>query len=243
MKHVFRFFGKLTDQQSPFVWEITDDENHHLQKVIKLKVGDALEVQNLEGHWSKAIISEILKTKTIAHAMSVEKQSALSSSVHVVLGALKPADLDDVLPSLVELGVTKISLFLAGQDSKHRVSEKNQERWQRILLNAAKQCKRAGIPKLTSYNSLSDLLDKSNFTNEIKVVFDPSAKKSVSQLIPSEISQGLCIAIGSEAGFSEKEVKLLHSYGFQGVQCGPFILRGLTAAILAGSLGLSVLKS
>jgi 16S rRNA (uracil1498-N3)-methyltransferase len=234
MKHVFRFFGQIISTQPHVVWEINADENHHLQKVLKLKVGDLVEVQNFDGQWSSGKIASLSKDQTEVVSDTLKKQPPAFTSLRIMLGALKPTDLDDVLPSLVELGVSEIVIFLAGQDSKVRVSEKNQARWQRILVGAAKQCKRAGIPKITCFDSLSESLESLSFNNFTKILLDPFSDKAVSELKP--LKGNICFAIGSEAGFNQEELEALRQSGFHGANCGPYILRGFTAAILAASL-------
>lgn len=236
MKHAFRFWGKLVATTPEVVWQLDADEVKQVSKVLRLKVGDLIEVQSPDGAWSQAFIAELDANHCSAKGKSLERQVPAQRFIRIISGILKPADVDVVLPSLVELGVAEIHLFLTEGAAKHRLSDKHHERWQRILRAASKQCKRAGVPLLLTYESLPALLQSDFYKDDQKLALDPDSALALSEVVREGGETAVSVVIGSEAGLSNAETASLYEHGFSGVHCGPYILRGLTAAILAGTL-------
>ena len=59
MKHRFRFLGQYAQSKEDFIWTITESELHHLHSVLRLSVGDIIEVFDGHGFYSLAEIKEI----------------------------------------------------------------------------------------------------------------------------------------------------------------------------------------
>ncbi|MEY3015729.1 MAG: hypothetical protein RJB19_41, partial [Pseudomonadota bacterium] len=82
-------------------------------------------------------------------------------------------------------------------------------------------------------NQLMTVLPVNSFEAALSVVgstawlLDPFADQSLST---APLTQDITLAIGPEAGWSDEEEALAKQAGFQGVRCGPRILRTETAA-------------
>ncbi len=236
MKHAFRFWGKLISTAPEVVWQLDADEVKQVGKVLRCKVGDLIEVQSYDGVWSRAHITTLDASQCLAKSDGIQRQRSAQRYLRIISGILKPSDVDVLLPSLVELGVAEIHLFLSDGSAKHRLTQKHQERWIRILRSASKQCKRAGVPLLKAYESLDGLLQSDFYRNDRRFVLDPNSSLALHEVIQETGESAVTVVIGSEAGLSATETSQLHKRDFSGINCGPYILRGLTAAILAGSL-------
>ena len=235
MKHLFRFYGK---QVSDRRWEIAADESQHLAKVLRLNAGDTIEVFDGAGRYAVGVIQTISKKSTIVETPETLKLDQEKPKLIVCLGALKPASMDKVLAPLVELGVDKLVVYLQGQTQKSRIQTKVLERWNRIILSSCKQSKRNFLPEVVVYSNLEEALNhecdslsqdlfKAQFSESgLAFPFDKSAKDYFN----------LFYVVGSEAGFSDLEMKLLKDRNFFQISLSINILTAYTATIAATAL-------
>ena len=163
MRHVFRFLGRPTEEDR---WVLTDEENHHLSKVLRLEVGDTVEVCNGEGLWASCLIEHIGKNETrlcvvrsSTGDLAVYQESPPNLRIVLCIGALKPGSLDEILPHLIELGVDAIHLFHQPGSAKSRLADKATLRWERLIHQSVKQCKRSWIPQVKTHEDLQRLLE------------------------------------------------------------------------------------
>jgi 16S rRNA (uracil1498-N3)-methyltransferase len=229
--HIFRFFAKKKDAN---VWELDSFEIEHAHKVLKLKPGTVVEVMNGVGEIAIGTIESISRAQVLVNL--TQSLEVTPKDIHhaVAIGALKPGDVDEILPALVELGLAEIHVFLQSDTAKYRTSEKSQERWQRVLSAAAKQCKATWLPELKSHDSLkSALVDLQSFTT--KLVLDPLGSKSLISAIERNIKP-TALVVGGERGLDSSEVALCKDYGFETVSFGKHILRAKTAAQAAAAV-------
>lgn len=234
MAHLFRFFAK---PHAEGVWTLGDQELEHVRKVLKIKVGNTVEVMNGEGAVGVGTVSDVHKDfiqVKVDHVTYCEKPTVKKA---LAFGALKPGDVDDLMADLVELGMDEIHIFQQEDTAKYRTSERPRERWERILLSATKQSKRAWLPKVYVHESLKTmLLELKRF--EARLVMDVAGSKSLLDFSPAKISS-IAAIIGGERGLSPSELDLCEQAGFTKTRMGLNILRAKTAAVaVAAVLGM-----
>jgi 16S rRNA (uracil1498-N3)-methyltransferase len=234
-KHRFRFIGHLDADGS---WHLSPEDAKHCQKVLRLEPGERIELTDGKGRWVEAEIDD-LSGKTIDLNVTAEHEdSAKKNRTSLILGALKPSSFDEILPSIVEIGIDDIHLFIAGQSEKKRLSEKLTERWQRIILSAVKQSKRSWVPTLNCYKDLSTCLKEMKPSGNCYLLH-PSANIHLIKA-PYHSNQSTYLFIGNEHGFNEKELAMLHESGCINVHIGGHILRATTACVAASSIASSL---
>jgi 16S rRNA (uracil1498-N3)-methyltransferase len=238
MKHIFRFLGEIIPEENQSIVE--QSEHHHLSKVLRLRLGDEIEVFNGLGSFALCKITEISKQKTKA-AISKTTVHSRPKPLELLLSALKPATFEDILPSLIELGVTKIDIFRGNHTAKKTLHSKFIDRWQRISITACKQSKQYWLPEIQIHSdleaALSHLTSKDVAADKPRFILDPDADETlISQLIGTRHLESPLITIGSESGLSSDESEYLKSHGFKPVTMGQNILRAQTAAVAAAAL-------
>lgn len=235
MKHCFRFLGELHKRETSYEWIIRGEELHHLSQVLRLSEGDIIEVFDGKGSYSKSKIQDI-KPKKFAKAVSetIEKEKPKEKKLGLALGAIKPKTLDELLPSLVEIGVDDINLFLQEKTPKFYFSEKNKERWNKIILNACKQSKRNFIPSLFLWSKHDDL--KTHLESNYQKLFMLAPGETSKLLSQDNFPPNICAIIGSESGFSIFDENFLATLDIQKISLGPHILRSFTASIAVASI-------
>lgn len=233
MQHKFRFIADREGESN--LWFIRDKECTHLLKVLRLQIGDEVEVFSLrEPVWGFGTIESIAKKEISVRTDKLYKVSTQSPKIAIALGALSQNLMSDILPCLTELGVDEIHIFLQDQLSKARVHERSQERWKQILHSSMKQCRRVLEPKLEVWKSLEACLE--GMSSDFSVYYmDSSASKALLEKSMTR-EENLCLFLGSEKGWSAQEYELLKTRNVQGLHMGPLILRSFTAIISAASL-------
>ena len=115
------------------------------------------------------------------------------------------------------------------------------QRWERISLDAARQCGRTAPLRIVGPLALSTLGDGELGPNDetaLRVVLSPSAPRSFGSLVERALAAShVVLAIGPEGGFSTEEVASLAQRGFHEAHLGARILRTETvAAAVLGAL-------
>lgn len=231
MTHIFRFIGELRPDQS---WRLSRDEAWHFAKVLRLQVGAQIEVMDGHGTWAPAMVQSATSSEVIAVTngpLSIEPVHAMQ--LCCAIGALKPGSIDDILAPMTELGIDVIHVFGQAGAAKWRLSDQALERWQRLLRQSAKQCKRAHLPRLEVHASIDNLPQY----HDIKIFLDADASEAITTVLPPAAQpESVLAVIGGEGGLSAAEIAALGSRGFKPAKLGPLILRAVTAAVATSTV-------
>ena len=235
-KHVFRLLG---ERQGPNQWFVSTEESNQGLRVLRLKDGDVFELFDGKGWVAEAIVSLVNK-KRLTFSIRSECYSAPSDlRLEVAIGALKKGSLEEVLPMLVELGVSAIFVFLQKGHESFRLELKQQARFDRIMVEAAKVSKRPYLPVMNYCASFDQFRQSVSLFEGVKITLDPSADISLAEI---SMESNCLICIGSEKGFSEDELTGLQSDGFLSVALGSEVLRAKTAALAAVAVCVSKIR-
>ncbi len=233
MAHTFRFLGN-PDKNNHKLWQLATSEIEHARKVLKIRVDDEIEVMNGTGTVGTGKVIESTKDAISVLVTDTKHFSRPQCSISLAIGALKSGDFDSVLADLIEIGVDEIHVFQQENTAKHRTSERSGERWERIILSAAKQSKRGWLPSLHVHDNLKHALDKLAVC-KTKLVLDPLGKVSLLEVAPS-IASSVGVVIGGEKGFSYGELEQCQMASFTSTKLGGSILRATTAAVAVAAV-------
>src|SRR5262249_38354959 len=109
-------------------------------------------------------------------------------------------------------------------------SGKRTDRWNRIIVEAAKQSKHYWLPRVEEPVSFQEILSSAA---KSKIMF---VEHGGGPLQPALAGSPVLYLVGPEGGWTEAEVKSAESYGFGLVSLGARILKSETAAIVGGAL-------
>ena len=209
------------------------EETRHLRDVLRLSEGANINIFDGAGKEFLCEIETIARKesvlKIIKEVAPVSPESELDLTLAVAL--LKGEKFDLVLQKAVELGVTKfIPMNTKRSDVKLKDSEKKTGRWQKIALEAAKQCGRAKLMQI----ELPQEFTKSIKSSEgAKVLFSERNGTVFANLKPDK---KITAFIGPEGGWDDSELEFAASNGCQIITLGGRILRAETAVITIASL-------
>ena len=226
MSHRFRFIGTEVSGQ----WQLGEEETLHLAKVLKLTVGTEVEVTDGKGGWCLGVVAAIKNKSTLIDAIESYLEPEPKTFVTLAVGALKPGSIDDILPAAVELGADRIVVFQNAGTAKFRLQDSVAARWQRIVHQSIKQCKRARIPEVVVSDSVEALI-KEHWRKDsgLGLVLDATGERPLHEFLSASQAKELMVVIGSEKGLESREISELVAAGFLTAKLGSNILRAVTA--------------
>ncbi|MEO1320085.1 MAG: 16S rRNA (uracil(1498)-N(3))-methyltransferase [Pseudomonadota bacterium] len=209
---------------------------HYLGRVLRARVGDAVQVFNGDGREFAAAITQITRD---AVALAVHESVAAAPEPRVAITLLQALSrnekMDLAIQKAVELGVHSIRP-VAVERSVMRLDDvrtiRRTEHWQQVAIHAAQQCGRAVVPAVHAPVALGAALDASADVG-FGIVADPEATQSLGQCL-DEAGDGVDAArilVGPEGGLTEGEIALATRSGLHAVRAGPRVLRTETAAL------------
>lgn len=217
---------------------IVDEDVKHISKVLRLEIGDEIEVSDGQENLYIGEILEINKNKVIAK-IKTEWLSTTESNINITLfqSIPKSTKMDWIVQKATELGVKSIvpvsSERTIVQFGNSKDAEKKRERWEKIALEAAKQSKRGVVPTVEQPIAFKESLSmgKSNDLNILAYEKESNIglKKILNQFGEENPIKNIGIWIGPEGGFDDKEISLLEKFKFETITLGPRILRTETA--------------
>lgn len=222
---------------------IEDEDVKHIYKVLRLKEGDKVNINNCNGEEYLGEIESITKTKVeIKFLEKLDLNNESPIDVYLYQGFPKATKMDLIAQKCTELGVKEITPVITervtsslGEINKDK---KKVERWNRISFEACKQSKRTLIPKVNDLISFEELLDALKDMDLIVVPYENAENYGIKQMIKNlhkEVKK-VAVVIGPEGGFEEEEINRLKELGGNIVTLGPRILRTETAGFTCISL-------
>jgi len=221
---------------------IEGDDYKHISKVLRLKSGDEIGINNCTGRDYMGVITSIDKMYVhvnILKEIPINNESNLK--IYLFQGLPKSSKMDLIVQKATELGVCEITPIITQRVVvKNEMNEfKKIERWSRIILESCKQCKRSVIPKVNAKVEFEELLKRLQNMDLIVVPYEEEngfgIKNVMQKIIVNEINK-VAVIIGPEGGFEATEIEKLKAHGAYIVTLGPRILRTETAGFVCASL-------
>ena len=223
------FSGKI---QSDLTSHLTKDQMHYVKDVMRLKVGDGLSVFNTQGEWN-ATIEAYEKNGAIVKILDKtrNKDKNNEKNIWLAFSPIKQNPLNFLIQKGTELGVQRFVPILS---ERTIVKEINIERIKKIIVEASEQSNRISVPEISKAESLKNFL--SGFPKNGCLIFCDinSDKSDLKDILSKKIEGPVCILIGPEGDFSEKERQLIiEKKEIYPLSLATNILRAETAAIAA----------
>jgi 16S rRNA (uracil1498-N3)-methyltransferase len=215
--------------------KIEGNEVKHIRKVLRLKTGDEIVVfDGLGKEFEGTIVEERLSSAVIRvqNIISSKKDSPLE--VTLAQSLLKGEKMDYLIQKATELGVKEIIPFFSSRsvpllEESRRL--KRHHRWEKIAVEASKQCGRGSVPKMESLQDYSDMLQMAS-TKDLRLILWERGEIRLKEVLEgSKERRNIFFAIGPEGGFNQLEVDEAKRAGFIPVTLGRRILRAETASL------------
>ncbi|MBX3311334.1 MAG: 16S rRNA (uracil(1498)-N(3))-methyltransferase [Microbacteriaceae bacterium] len=210
------------------------EDAHHAATVSRLQQGETIQIGDGNGTIYHCEAITVAPKKVVLEILMSSESTKSKPEIWLVQALAKGGRDELAIQMATELGVAGVIPWAASRSIVKwdaAKAEKNRERWQKILREAAKQSIRPHIPQVLGVITSPAVADLA--TKEQIIVLEPAAGVALSEL---EISgEKVFLVVGPEGGFTEGELDMFEKSGATLVRLGSEILRTSTAGAAAMS--------
>ena len=207
------------------------EEAHHIASVLRLQPGTVIELIDGQGLVYQGRLELVARTKVTVRLLTQQREPEDAAAPLFLLQALlKGKKMDVVVQKATELGVHTLQPLVTRYSEGRGNPERQAERWQRIMVEACKQCRRAQPMRIAP---LTDLAAVPLPEAGPRILFwegETTVPLRAEHLSPPG---PVCLLLGPEGGLHQQEADAAGAKGFQPVSLGRRILRAETATLAA----------
>lgn len=228
-----RFFLASSPEQTPV--SLSREESHHVVNVLRQGIGAEIELIDGSGSIWRGRISAICDGTAEVAVLELLGRDLPAGEVILIQSLCRSDKLEWILQKTTELGVAEIFL-LNTERCVVKVPEKRMvnklQRWQKIVVGAAKQSHRSTVPKIHTPSSLPEICR--SLQVELKLLLSENERqRRLKQVLASADASSVAVAVGPEGGWTKSEEQVFADHGFVPVSLGTNILRSETASLVA----------
>ena len=227
MSNIRLFFSNTLS--ADMTGRLDKSQAHYLIKVMRIKESEVFSIFNQNGEWEAKVLKiskGIVEFKTVKQLRKKES----SKELWLAFSPIKSNYQNFMIQKATELGVTK---FLPIIFDRTVVRKINNERLEKIVIEASEQSNRLNVPEIEKAQDLKNFLNSNSMDLIFTDLNSDNKKIEKSKLTDKPI----CIIIGPEGDFSEAEKgEILSFKGVQSLKINENILRSETAVISAISI-------
>ncbi len=214
---------------------IKGNEARHIRRSLRLRVGDEIVVFDGSG---KEYEGRIVREEPTSVVIEVKNLiSCLQDSfleITLAQSLLKGEKMDYLVQKATELGVKKIVPFYSSRSVPLLEREKKVERrrrWERIAIEASKQCGRGFVPEIECPCDFSEMLSSVPPESLRLILYEGGGRRLKEVLKEGKDLRRIFFVVGPEGGMSPEEIEQSKERGFFQVFMGKRIMRSETASL------------
>jgi len=222
--------------------KLSNEESHYLNKVMRLKIGEEIQITNGEGYLWLGIKNKnnFIEIPKINNPILVQDKKSVLLGIAV---AIPKNGFDDILKMCTEIGIDFIQPLYSEHQIK-RISNQvlKMDRWNTIINEAVEQCERLWKPKILNILDICEWM----ITCQAKDIISISLTRDENCISLNDWlkMQNLTIqettfiwnVIGPEGGWSKREICCFKENKIQFIKLSESILRTSTACVTAASM-------
>jgi len=246
-----RFYISV-DTWNPEALLLEDGEAKHCAEVLRCREGDRVTVFDGQGNEAIAEITSIDSDGKSIPLKLIALNKTNRPPAFLALGQAIPKgkNMDLIVQKATELGASQITPLLSERTVvklDKAEAGKKQIKWQKVALEACKQCGQNWLPEISPIQSVEQFLTaragRKSTADELLLIaaLHPDAQTlktilSIDETNPDSKPKTATILIGPEGDFTPAELSTAMTGGFRPMSLGPIVLRSETAAIYALSV-------
>jgi 16S rRNA (uracil1498-N3)-methyltransferase len=204
---------------------LNENDSHHANRVLRLKLGDTISVSANDGKVFLAIVMSSDK-KSLAFDCKELVREEKRSQLNIAIAPTKSNDrFEWFLEKATELGVANIFPIITS-NSERKIYKI--ERGQKVIMAAAKQSKKGFLPELHEIQKLDDFIKENSIETKYIAHLVEGSKRTINAL---KFNLETIFLIGPEGDFNKMEVELALNKGFAPISLGDEVLRTETAGL------------
>ena len=231
------YCNSVSDQDN--VFDLDQPQSTHISKVLRLKLGNEIDVFDGKGSSAICKIVEITRSSIVLERISeLKKLNPTHPKINAILPIIKKDNLHFMLQKLTEVGVYKFIFYkpdLVDQSIAKKDSEKIMNKCNEVIINACKQCGSNFIPAIYYFSNLELAVNSVKGIAIESYAFDLDAKEHFN-LAEIKTGEDVCMITGPESGFSKEEIEILSKKDTKIRLLKNNVLRAETAPIVISSL-------
>lgn len=211
-------FALVADLDAP---ALAPESVHHLERVLRLRPGDALVLGDGAGGWRPARYGPDLDPTG-----PIERADRPRPELTVAFALVKGDRPEMAVQKLTELGVDRIIPFRAVRSVVRWDDDRAAKavaRLRSVASGAAQQCHRPWVPEVAEVASLADLLGAERVAMADRAGAAPTLEHPF-------------VLVGPEGGWAPEEIDAARRRSVPRVSLSPHVLRAETAAVTAGAV-------
>lgn len=207
-------------------------QSRHLNKVLRLKVGDKVQIFDGKGLLADAQIETITREGVRVHLLKkTHIPPAASGRIILAVSMARGDRFEWMVEKCTELGADHIAA-VQFQRTVKMGNAASIDRCHKIALAAAKQCGRVYLPILSGPESFEEAVCRLRQQYaEAELLYGDPEGQWLEMTSDSTGRADRIVCIGPEGGFSDEELRLLEDHQARPVRVNRHILRIETAAV------------
>lgn len=217
---------------------LPDEEGRHLTRVLRLSVGDQIAVFDGAGHEFRAIVAYADRAG-VRVVLEDPLQPPPEPLVRLTLAqaVIKGDKMDEVVRDATMLGVAALQPIVTTRTTvtlQALPQDRILQRWRRVTIASAKQCRRARLPEINAALDFREWLDLNEPAVRL-LLLEPGAGGAlpVRALQERERPAEAALVIGPEGGWTAEERDAALAQGCIPITLGPLTLRADAVALAA----------
>ena len=221
-----RYFCNQLDDNK---FTLSKDDSFHIEKVMRMKLNDIIEVVYDKNIYLCNINS--FNPVTCIINKKLDENNEMNKKIIIVQSLVNEQKMDFILQKCTELGMYEFIPYKA-VNSIIKVNDKMDkkiDRWQRIVKEASEQAKRNIIPRVLNPMSIDELI---NYKADLKLICSTISDNKLKNVIRDNNNYDtIMLVIGPEGGFDPHEEEKFINNNFIPISLGKRILRTETSSL------------
>ncbi len=234
-------FFITADQLHEKTVAITGPLLDHLRASLRVKTGEQIWVGDERRQRYLVDVTHVDKRSLRGNVVK-QRSGPAKTAPRILIGQsiLKGERMDWAIQKSTELGVDSIVPLVSEQTivrPNRERADAQQERWQRIALEAAQQSERWNVPIVGTSASATEFFAAPAKAALKLILSERETGQGLAAIaLPSSATDTIALAVGPEGGWRDEELAQARAHGFLAVTLGTRILRAETAALAAVSI-------
>ena len=225
-----RFYLDETPPEGLSSIVLSREESHHAMRVVRTRVGDGVALFDGRGREWMGEVASLSRNEVSINVHSTRYEDRPAPSVTLVQAWLhRDKLLDEIVRQSTVLGASDLCFFRADHsEKKPRLSDK----WERLAIEACKQCGRLWLPQVSVADSLAEALD----TVDGQRLVIARMEGPHETLAGAATDAPIAFLVGPEGDFSDPELEQASAAGAVPISLGSCTFRAEMAAIVGLTL-------
>lgn len=235
LDHLFTSNEEITKER----YLVRGDAFRHLAAVKRARPGERVTLSDGCGWRGLAVIAEITGDHIELLILERERVEREKPSLHLFQSIPKGGKMEEVIRKNVELGVDCFLPLISARCVVRGDSGdmgRKAERWRKVAVEEARQCRRDFLPEVYTAMSWSESLEAARNYPLCLVAWEKEVGQRIKDVLPARAPERIGLFVGPEGGFTLEEVDQLRDAGVMAVSLGKNILRTENAGIVMAAL-------